>query len=236
MIILSEIGTIKGIVKLSTLGVADKLLKISAFFVPLHLLLAFFDSNQHANFKLDSNTSLALAYIFGAVTILFTLRWTAHAIKEATDFKIKKQVTFRLNEMGLINHTTTPNSSSNAIVSYLEYRSLFIIYCLIASIVSLIITGEEMLTLIPLATLGGSLWLRTICNRHRFGFYCFAATLNLALVAFMYGLLLHYSQNTNHEQLLLLLLFVIFIFRFAVDAAMTLYKKTLQVQKIKESQ
>lgn len=235
MNILAEIGQIRGITKLSALGVADKMLKISAFFVPLHLLLAFFDTNQHANFNLDSNTSLALIYIFGAVTILFILRWTAHSLKEATDLKLKIQVTNRLYELGLLSHTKTPNSSSNAIVSYLEFRSVFVFYCIIASFLALVITSEEALTIVPLTTLGGGLWLAGYCKRHRFGFYFFAAALNTALFFFMYEALLHYSHNTNHEQLLLLLLFMIFIFRFGIDAAMTLYKKTQQVDKLRGS-
>lgn len=232
MNILSTVGPIKGITKLAVLGVADKMLKISAFFVPLHLLLAFFDSNQHANFKLDSNNSLTLVYIFTVVAVLFSLRWTAHAIRTSTDLKLKTQATLRLNELGLLKHTKTPNSSSNAIISYLESRSVFIFYCFIGSIFSFFITSEASLTLIPLATLIVGLWITGVFKHKRYGFYFYAGILNAALFSFMYAALLYYSENTNHEQLLLLLLFVIFIFRFGIDSAVTYFKKTEQIDTL----
>jgi hypothetical protein len=214
----------------AALGVCVKVLTILVFFIPLRFFLATREGESWVNFDVSVQYPFATCVL--VVFVVLGMKITCSSFRVNIGMTLKKNATSRLNASGVIKHSKTPNSASNAVVSVRELSVVVGIYFITVSAISISLAGFGTFVAIPVCTLIFSLCFQSILSRNLIGIRSFTVCGYFFLVCYIYQGTLSLIGPDSTDRNFLYVLFAFFIFRFYIDAAVRRIESVFKVQEI----
>ncbi|MGX4677525.1 hypothetical protein ACWCIB_11685 [SAR92 clade bacterium H246] len=216
--------------KYAVTGVAEKILKILIFFIPLRLYLALHGSDKIVVPQVfrDFDFVIGLAIVF----VVIGGKMLVSSRRNDIGLNLKVAATLDLNKRGLLSHIKTPNSKSNSVVALDELRIVTTTYFVLLTVMSFLLAGWGWFVILPFLSFCFLILLSSFFSKTVWRVRYFIFIMYFFLVSYIYvgSSLLGAIEILKAD--FLYLLFSFFVFRFFVDASNLMCESRFKVEQM----